>query len=91
MNMVEVTARLVREQHGNKIGLALESADRKVDCVDCKFYVDQTTCESNGCTWHPDLNPAGNCMLDVCLTEVSGDYSVFKKEFGRSGCPCAIP
>ena len=64
------------------------AAGREIDYDVCKTYTDETTCESNGCTWHPDGNPAGSCILDVCLTEVSGDgkvtapdYSVFKTVF----------
>ena len=69
--------------------LDLSSAGRNLDYNVCKSYTDETTCESNGCTWKLPY-----CVIDICLAEVSGDskvtapeYAVFKKEFGRGDCP----
>ena len=57
---------------------------------ECKNYVTQGDCETNGCTWRIDK---GNCVLSLCIMDGTGDGKVnasdlglYKKEYGRVDC-----
>jgi len=67
------------------------------DADKSKCRASQTVCEAAGCTYYeavPGVINAYPCMLDICLTEVTGDnsvgpidYAIFTREGGRGGCP----
>jgi hypothetical protein len=71
-----------------------QSAGREVDYNVCKGLssLGQTACEAAGCSWwnSPSAYP---CMLDICLSESTGDgnisggdFNILKREFGRYNC-----
>jgi len=76
-----------------------QSAGREVDYNVCKDLSSQgqTVCEAAGCTWYLNSpNQVYPCMLDLCLSEVTGDdyigvmdFVIFKREQGRGSCPCS--
>ena len=72
-----------------------QSAGREINYRTCKKIDNPTACEAAGCIWW-DAPSAYPCMLDICLTDVtgdgnvfSGDYAISMRELGRSGCPGA--
>ena len=74
-----------------------QNAGREIDYETCKGYSDPTNCVNNGCTWW-DAPSADPCMLDICLTEVTGDgkvklgdLGILMRELGRTGCPTPLP
>ncbi len=85
---------LGQSYHGKyRICVEKQNAGRELDYHGvCKFIDNQIDCDDAGCYWRAS-NEA--CMIDICLAETSGDgkvsapdYSVLKKEFLRTGCPC---
>ena len=76
-----------------------ENAGREVDYTVCKNLSSsgQSACEAAGCAWYKNSpTQAFPCMLDICLSEVTGDdyigamdFAIFKREQGKSSCPCS--
>jgi hypothetical protein len=80
-------------QNRYEVFIELGNAGRELDYHGvCKLIDNQTDCNNAECLWRASKE---SCMIDICLAEMSGDgkvtapdYSVLKKEYLRTGCPC---
>ncbi len=80
-----------------RVCVETRDASREVDYNVCKEIQEEGDCLAAGCTWYENLpSQAYPCMLDICFSEVTGDdysgamdFAIFKREQGRSGCPCS--